>query len=709
MKKPELLAPAGTLEVLKYAISAGADAVYCAGKSFGARSYAGNFSNEEIIEAAEYVHLRFKKIYITVNTLIFESEFNKLKEYIDFLYKYVDGIIVQDLGVFHYVRKTYPDFPVHMSTQCNIHNVEDAKFFQKLGSTRLVLAREVPLDVVKQIINLGIEVELFVHGALCFSFSGNCYMSYMIGGRSGNRGSCAQPCRKSYQLFEDGKSIKTGSLLSMKDLMTLKNIPELCDMGVASFKIEGRMKNKEYVVSTVKAYRKAIDDWANNKKYQEDKKLLKDMLVTFNRDFTKGYLFGALNNNVTTTKGVNHQGIVIGEVINYYENNKGKQVDIKLTDTLSINDGIRIGDSGHLVTRMFQNRQMVKTANSGIITIDVKEKIKKNALVLKTFDSTLSKEIENVLKNNEYYPLVDGYFIITKNKLTFEIKNKQVSSKVSIDVSLDNALKEVDYNRLKDQLSKTNNLPLVFKNIRIVKDNEYFIPIPLINQIRQACLNEWVNECNKLVTRINIPYEYKLLKENKSLNKIKVICRTEEQEDYCKKLNYDYYNNEEVGYRIDFNLVKEVKKIANHLSEIGVNSDISPYLNICNKEAIEFMRCFTKGTIYLALETLKEDLEILKKYDNNLGILVYSKIPLMISNHCVVSCSKGYEKKKCGECYKHSYFLQDNYGNDMDLYFENCIMYILGNKVHNILDNINKEQVYESLNYLVDLYNEQEF
>ena len=142
-----------------------------------------------------------------------------------------------------------------MSTQCNIHNVEDAKFFQKLGSTRLVLAREVPLDTVKQIINLGIEVELFVHGALCFSFSGNCYMSYMIGGRSGNRGSCAQPCRKSYQLFEDGKSIKTGSLLSMKDLMTLKNIPELCDMGVASFKIEGRMKNKEYVVSTVKAYR----------------------------------------------------------------------------------------------------------------------------------------------------------------------------------------------------------------------------------------------------------------------------------------------------------------------------------------------------------------------------------------------------------------------------------------------------------------------
>ena len=142
---------------------------------------------------------------------------------------------------------------------------------------------------------------------------------------------------------------------------------------------------------------------------------------------------------------------------------------------------------------------------------------------------------------------------------------------------------------------------------------------------------------------------------------------------------------------------------------ISQNSDISPYLNICNSQAIEFMRCFTKGTIYLALETLKEDLELLKNQDNNIGILVYSKIPLMISNHCVVACSKGYENKKCGECYKHSYFIQDSYGNNMDLYFENCIMYILGNKVYNILDNIKEEKIYEDLNYLVDLYNEEIF
>ena len=709
MKKPELLAPAGTLEVLKYAISAGADAVYCAGKSYGARSYAGNFSNEEIIEAAEYVHLRFKKIYITVNTLIFENEFADLKEYIAFLYKYVDGIIVQDLGVFHYVRKVYPDFPVHMSTQCNIHNVEDAKIFQKLGSTRLVLAREVPLEVVKEIIDLGIEVELFVHGALCFSFSGNCYMSYMIGGRSGNRGSCAQPCRKNYQLFEDDQEIKNGSLLSMKDLMTLKNIPELCDMGVSSFKIEGRMKNKEYVVSTIKAYRKAIDDWAKNKQYQEDNKLIKDMLVTFNREFTKGYLFGALNNSVTTTKGVNHQGIVIGEVVNYYENNKGKQVDIKLSDSLSLNDGIRIGDSGHLVTRMFQNRQMVKTANSGIVTIDVKEKIKKHSIVLKTFDSILSKDMDNVLKDSQYYPLVDGYFIINKNKLTFEIKNNLLSVKTTLDVNLDNALKEVDYNRLKDQLSKTNNLPLKFRNIKIIKDNEYFIPIPIINQIRQNCLNEWVIKCGNLLERVNLPYAYKVLKENKSLNKINVICRSDLQEEYCLKNNYSIYTEEEVGYRINYKHDKSRKQLANQLAEIGEFSDISPYLNICNKEAIEFIRCFTKGTIYLALETLKEDLTLLKQYDQNLGILVYSKVPLMISNHCVVSSAKGYEKKKCGECYKHNYFIKDSYDNNMNLYFENCIMYILGNKVHNILEEIKNDSIYESLNYLIDLYDETEF
>ena len=193
-------------------------------------------------------------------------------------------------------------------------------------------------------------------------------------------------------------------IISMKDLMTLDRINELCDSGVASFKIEGRMKSVEYVVSTVKAYRKAIDDWFNKKQYQEDNQLLKNMLVTFNRDFTSGYLFNAKNNTVTTLKGVNHQGIVIGKVLN----STNKQAEILLNDSLSINDGIRIGNEGFIVTRIFNKKDMVKSATNTVVTIDVKNKVKKGDLVLKTLDSLLAKEISKELNNKEFFTKVNG-------------------------------------------------------------------------------------------------------------------------------------------------------------------------------------------------------------------------------------------------------------------------------------------------------------
>ncbi len=702
MKKPELLAPAGNLEVLKYAISAGADAIYCAGKSFGARKYAGNFSNEEIIEAANYVHLRFKKIYITVNTLVFDDEFAELKEYIDFLYKYVDGVIVQDLGVFHYIRKTYPDFPVHISTQLNMHNVNEAKIFKQLGSPRVVLARETPFEVVKSIVSTGIEVEIFVHGALCFAYSGNCYMSYYNGKRSGNRGSCAQPCRKNYTLKEDGNVIKTGSLLSMKDLMTLDRIHELCDIGVASFKIEGRMKSKEYVVSVVKAYRKAIDDWYNKKNYSEDKVLKKNMLVTFNRDFTTGYLFNAKNNTVTTLKGVNHQGIIIGKVIN----STSKQADILLNDSLSINDGIRIGNEGFIVTRIFNNKNMVKSANNTVVTIDVKHKVNKGELVLKTLDSTLSKEITKEINNKTYYPKVNGEFVITKNLLKFKIYNNLINVSSTLDVSLDEAIKEVDYNRIKEQMKKTGSLPLEYDNLSIIFDKDYFIPINILNELRNKTLLLWENKCYSLIERINNPYNLKDLsiKENNN-NNFHIVCRNELHREFSINNNLLYYNIDEHNNRINY--LNNKAKLANHLYEITNDSDVSCFMNICNIEGINFIRNFTNGIIYLSLEVENNNLNILKEYDSNLGIVVYSKVPLMISNHCVVSCARGYSSKGCNECLKHKYTLVDDYNKEMSLYFKDCIMYILGNEI-NLLDKIKKDPIYGSFSYLIDLYNEEE-
>ena len=267
LEKIELLAPAGSLEALKVAIASGADAVYISGKSFGARAFATNFTNDEIKKAVLYAHMFERKIYVTINTIVFDDEFEELSRYIDFLYEAcVDAIIVQDLGVLHLIKAKYPDFLVHASTQMSIYNEQGIENLKKLGISRAILARETNIGTVRKLSSLGMEIEIFIHGALCYSYSGNCLMSYVHGGRSGNRGACAQPCRKKYSLFENNKLIvDKKSILSMKDLQTINDLDKIIDSGVKSLKIEGRMKSLEYVKNVVATYRKKIDEYYSDR------------------------------------------------------------------------------------------------------------------------------------------------------------------------------------------------------------------------------------------------------------------------------------------------------------------------------------------------------------------------------------------------------------------------------------------------------------
>lgn len=653
----ELLAPAGNIDAVKIAIDNGADAVYCAGKKFGARAFINNLSNEEIIEASHYAHLYNKKIYITLNTLIFEEEFEEAKEYIDFLYKYVDAIIVQDYGIIHYIRKTYPDFPIHISTQCSIHNKEDILFLKSIGVSRIVLAREVSKEEIKEFNKLGIELEIFIHGALCFSYSGMCYMSYYKGGRSGNRGNCAQPCRKQYELLEDGEPLTKGALLSMKDLNTIANIKELLSLGVTSLKIEGRAKSLEYLSSVVRIYRKLIDDFNANKKPTVSLDMLDDLYSSFSREYTKGYLFNEPNKDITTNGSVKHVGIEIGKVIEY----KKGQAKIQLFKPLSILDGIRIlngnKEVGLTVTRIIQNGNLVKEAK-GIVIIDIKDYVAPNSTIYKTSSSKVKKDIKNTL--NPYKNLLNLNIFIENGYQYYSVEGDDFKIEISKNETLEKAISVNKENVIK-QFSKVNNLPIEYSNIEYKNEDNLYIPIPIINSIRNELLEMVKDYLINRKMRDNKPYSY-----------------TEEK--YIKEAPLESLTiNEEAEFTLINNKTTK-KNVSYHLCEIKENSILSPYFGVTNHYAIDFFRHLTKGTIILSFESTDENSLSLKRFDSNLGYLVEFDEPLMISNHCPVGKYYGANDKHCLMCQKHKYQIKDN-DLTYSLKFKNCIMRILGKHV----------------------------
>ncbi|MGB3366774.1 MAG: peptidase U32 family protein, partial [Acidaminobacteraceae bacterium] len=305
----ELLAPAGDMDALKAAISNGCDAIYLGMQKFGARAYSSNFDIESLIEAVRYAHLRSIKIYVTMNTIIFENEVEEMKEQINKLNEIgVDAIIVQDLAAFDYIVKNFIDMEVHCSTQMGLDDLDGTLLLKELGAKRVVLSREVDIEEVKEIRKAAkIPLEIFVHGALCISYSGNCLMSGLMGYRSGNRGRCVGSCRKEYELIDktSGTSLSENYILSAKELNTIDYIDDLKE--IDSLKIEGRMKETAYVANVVSRYRMALD----NKITKEDKEKLSK---TFNRTFTKGYLFHEDIKDITNILRPNNFGYEIGKI-----------------------------------------------------------------------------------------------------------------------------------------------------------------------------------------------------------------------------------------------------------------------------------------------------------------------------------------------------------------------------------------------------------
>ena len=339
----ELLAPAGSREALTAAVESGADAVYLAGNMFGARAYADNFDEEGLREAIAFAHSRDVRVHVTVNTIVRDEEMAALSRYLRFLYEAgADAALVQDLGVYRLARQAAPDLPLHASTQMTVHNLEGVLLLQEMGFERVVLSRELSLEDIRYIMaHCQVEIETFVHGALCVCYSGQCLMSSMIGGRSGNRGRCAQPCRLPYTLVDETGADVLGKdagqfLLSPKDLKTIELLPELLESGIASLKIEGRMKRPEYVAVVVDAYRRAIDAVEAGRglpRVAEDEKALAQI---FNRDFTTAYLKGRPGRTMMSDSRPNNRGLLVGRVL---ENDRtAGRVKLKLSGDLSEGD-----------------------------------------------------------------------------------------------------------------------------------------------------------------------------------------------------------------------------------------------------------------------------------------------------------------------------------------------------------------------------------
>lgn len=681
MKKPELLSPVGNLECLYAAIHAGADAVYLSGKLFGARAFANNFENEELIEAIKICHLYGVKCYVTCNTIIYEHEVDKFIEYIDFLHKNnVDAVILQDIGMFDLIRKTYPNLEIHISTQMHIHNLEGVKLLQELNAKRIVLARETSIEKIKEIKNnTNIELEVFVHGALCLCYSGCCYMSTLIGARSGNRGTCSQCCRLNYNIIDEkGNILNKGNKypLSTKELCTINDIGKLIDIGIESFKIEGRMKSPEYVYLVTSLYRKAIDNYLKYKETKITKEDINEIKKIFNRQFTKGFIFNETNNNFTNSYKPNHQGIPIGRVIDY----KNKYCYVLLNHKIKINDGIRILDDedyGLILNNFYINKKLVKEANKNdIISFKTNKTINKNKEVLLTYDSNQYKEIKYKIINNPKKIPLDLSITSKNNKLLItakDIDNNKIDLSILTEQSINNNLtKETIINKL----SKLNNTIYKLNKIDINIDNNIFIPLSKLNEIRR-----------EIVEKINNKRLYKThYKKEKYTIELPDFKKVKEITNKRKELNrvMDNYNN------IDKNNHYLVKELGALYKLKNIDTDFS--LNIVNSYSVAFLHSLGVNKICLSYELnynqIKQIInEYHKRYNKhpNLEVIVNGYQEAMISKF---SLNKLYNKEIL--------YLEDRFKNKYKITTKDNIMTIYNYK--KLKDNNNYYEI--GVNYI---------
>ncbi|MDR3597622.1 U32 family peptidase [Clostridium sp.] len=753
MNKIELLAPAGSMESLIAAINNGADAIYLGGNKFSARAYASNFDNETMQKAVDYAHSYNVKVYVTMNTLLKQNELKEALKYTGYLYEIgVDALIIQDIGLISLIRDVYPEFELHASTQMTIHNAEGALYFKEKGMERIVLSRELSIDEIKYISkDLNIETEIFVHGALCVCYSGQCLMSSMIGGRSGNRGRCAQPCRMQYTLQGETLGERKGYLLSPKDTCLIDDIDSIIKSGTASLKVEGRMKKPEYVAGVTRNYRKAIDKALINTKFDLHKGR-NELAQLFNREgFAKAYLYKNVGKDMMSYNYPKNTGVFIGQI--------GNDGEVILEDNVALGDGIRFADDGFTLSKILKNNKEVKEAIKGEkVKLFPTGGYKKGYKLYKMSDKRLYDELKEDLKPyKRKIDLIGEVEFKVGAPLSIKTRFNNKEYKVYGEIVEPATNKPLTRERVEEALKKSGDIPYKFDKILFDVFEDGFIRIAAINNLRRELFEKVLKDTSSYRRRREEKTpKAKSIKCNEDLGYI-YSCITKEQlkalveDDDVKNIALNIFfsrksaalNKEDLKNL--YEQISEDKKIYLKVPNIikgefnyivKVIDELMPYirgiitcnagiiklykdklsivgdykLNIFNKEAAElYAEDVDISSISLELNR-KEIKELMKNINCKVAANIYGKTELMVSEYCPIGSTFGNKasKKECSKpCMKDNFKLKDRMNESFSVLSDNsCRSYILNSLATNLIDEVEELKSFNISNFRIDFKDE---
>lgn len=754
--KIELLAPAGSFDALRAAVEAGANAVYLAGESFGARAYAENFTRETLPDAVKYAHLKNVAVHITTNTILADDELDKFADYIKFLRKAnVDAFLIQDLGVAEIAKQIAPEIPLHASTQMTIHNLEGVLQLEKLGFTRAVLSRELSLTEIEHIAkNSPLEIEIFMHGALCVCYSGQCLMSSLIGGRSGNRGRCAQPCRLPYTLVDENnfEVLKNAGeyLLSPKDLNTLDLLPQIVSSGVTSLKIEGRMKRAEYVATVVKVYRAALDRIFADKNFSATPEEQRQLAQIFNRDFTTAYLEKNQGKNLISDKRPNNRGILIGRIVAVDKN----KISIKLAEKINLGDQIeiwiKVGGRKTFTAEKF-------VVEKDICTLEVLDTrgIKMHDRVFKIFDAELTAKARKIFTEIKKIPVTAKVEVAAGKNLTLTLTDDEGN----FATAKTNFVAEVAKNRpltfetVQKQIGRLGNTIFELNSLEFNCAENLMVPVSELNEVRRKVIElleiQRLKKFDKVerwkdgkVESFNYALRtthYALIAAVDSLDKVKVaiengadailfggenfnnrpctakeilsaekivrdagkkfylstprIVRESEIDNLQKILSLKVFDAVYVHNLATLSLAKKFN--------LKIHTDFS--LITFNNFTIDCLKNLGVESVTLSPEmTLEQIKSLAKKSPLPVECIVHGRMELMISSYCVLGSFLGdIDKKNCPHiCRTKNFYLRDRKNILFPVACDQfCRMHILNSKT---LSMIEHRKDFEGVNMRVD-------